>query len=504
MAIFEYKAYDHARTLIQDQVSADDERSARALLREQGLYPIELKTLSGNFKLEPKALTKSLSDSFKSSFNELKTIQTKLSETDEEKSYEYVAQVILTGQTISGEIAAADLKEARQKIRLMDLYPLEVKERKKTLKDKGGISHVMSETFERVFPAKVNLKELGLLTRQLSSMLSAGLSLVKALGLAQKNVRDTRLRKAFHHVRLQLQEGQDFTTALSDYKELFPASFIELTVAGEQGGNLEVNLERAATYIEKQIELRNKIKAAVTYPIMVLGIIGLIVMAMLVFVIPQFIPLFEEFNLKLPWLTRVMIGFSDFVTNYWWSLPIIFVLLIWFFRVSYQVPILKNYYQKFMIAIPMIGPLIYKVLIARIVYTIGVTLRSGVPIRTTLGSLKSTVDNVQLQLKLDDILDGIEKGEQMSKKFEESRLFPDVVTHLIRVGEETGKMDEMLERAAGYLDQEIDLGVKQLLAAMEPLLTVLMGGMVFIMVGSVYLPIFDLIMNAGSAVNNYY
>lgn len=498
MPIYEYKAYDKGRNLIQDQITADDEKSVRALIREQGLFPYEIRAISGGFS--PTHLLSSVTNSVKKTIQDIKVIQERLAEDDVLRLFEYTGQVASSGETIRSDIQAVDIKSARQLIRERGHYPLTIKQKRLTIQERGGFSQITLQLLDLIFPPKINLKELALFIRQLATMLESGLPLLKALDLGAKNVRDSRLKFAILDVKDKISEGVTFSQAIREHQNVFPPTFIELIHAGDVGGNMQDNLIRLADFLERQIELRNKVKAAMTYPVIVLSLVSLIVLVMVVFVVPQFVPLFEEFKLKLPLPTRILIAFSNITTSYWWSFPLIVVFGIWVYRVTYRIPVVRTIYQQILTKIPLVGPLLYKATITRIIHTIAITMTAGISIRETLLSMHRTIDNGQIQLRLDDIRIGVERGGQLSTLFVESRLFPEVVNNLVNIGEETGNTDVMLERAAFYLDQEVDLAVKQLLAAMEPFMTMLMGAVVFFLVGSLYLPIFSLIMNSSQII----
>jgi len=493
--LFEYTAYDSSNNMFTEQIHASDVKTARSLIREQGLFPVKIKEIAETIKVS--AAKEKMLDKLQSFVKEASEVKERLSKLEVKVfSFKYTAHTH-AGMQVVGDIEAHDLREARNLIRNMDLLPIDIQIKSETLASKK-LGSLFVSIWERFFPPKVNLKEISLFSHQLAAMLEAGIPLPKALELGERNVKDTRLKIALRDVKIKIEGGSNFHVALAAHKNILPPSFIELVTAGEMGGTLEENMKRLAEYLSSQLELRQKLQGAMAYPIVVLSIITLITIVLLTLVVPQFQKIFKEFNLDLPITTQFLISLSSFITLRWWLIPIIIVLFIWFFRVTYDIPYLRNLYQRIIMKTPLIGQVIYKILIARIVYTLGLSVKAGVSIADTLNSIIKNLDNIKFQAKLGTIVQGIEKGEKVSILFEQSELFPSVVTHLFTIGEETGNIDEMMNKAGNYLDNEVNASVKALISAMEPLLTVALGIIVGFIIFSLYIPIFTLIQKAGS------
>lgn len=493
--LFEYSAYDLSNNFFTDKVNAADLKAARALIRDQGLYPVQVKEISETIKIsstKEKIVTK-----LQSIVNEATEVKEKLSKLDVKVfNFQYTAHTLSGIKTI-GEIEAHDLREARTFIRNMDLFPVDIQIKSTPLVSKKFGNFAIS-VLEKFFPPRINLKEVSLFTHQLAAMLEAGIPLPKALDLGEKNVKDNNLKNALKDVKGKIEGGSGFHVALAAHKHLFPPSFLELITAGEIGGTLETNLQRLAEYLTAQLELRQKLQGAMAYPVVVLCLIILITAILLTMVVPQFKKIFKEFNLDLPLPTQILMAISNFILSAWWSIPLIIIFFIWFLKITYDVPYIRNFYQRIIMSTPLIGPVLYKIIIARIVYTLGLSVKAGLSIAETLNSIIKNLDNIRFQAKLSEIVQGIEKGEKVSTLFDNASIFPSVVTHLFTIGEETGNIDEMMHKAASYLDNEVNVSIKSLISAMEPLLTVALGLIVGFIIFSLYIPIFTLIQKAGS------
>ena len=342
---------------------------------------------------------------------------------------------------------------------------------------------------------RVKLREVAVMTRQLSTMVDSGLSVVRSLGILASQVENKELARVLNEVRLDLEHGSSLSVACTKYPRVFSHLFCTLVAAGEIGGNLDEVLNSLATTMEKQANLNRTIKSAMTYPAVVMSVMLLIFTAMLVFIVPVFKNLFASLGGKLPFPTLVLIKISSILTSLWAFVVIAVIIGI---TVAIRKWIAtdegRRRWDKLMLKPPIFGPLFHKVALARMTGSLASLIGSGVPILESLDicadvSGNRTVGDVLLEAK-----NGVREGRPLADPLREHEdVIPPLVVQMIEVGEQTGALDGMLRKVGEFYDQEVEVTVNNLTALLEPLLTVVMGAMVGAMVICLYLPMFDYI-----------
>lgn len=492
MPLYRYTAKNRQNTIVRDEIEAPDERSARAAIRDLGYFPIDITLSKQRLKV-----------SFSEVAEEVGKLRTQVKEvfTDQTEHlvvFTYTATSSDSAEVISGKIEAHDQREARQLLRAKNLFPIEIKTTGQQV-DTSGMTP--SERFvarlnmlvEKLFPPSVPLEDLTMMAQQMAAMVEAAIPVIQALDLVKGNVKNAKLQSVIDEMKAKIEMGSSFSMALNDYRDIFPSIFRELVQAGESGGNLDENLRRVANYLEDQMELRNKIKGALTYPVVVLCLITLIVSGLLVFVVPTFIQLFNDFHIVLPLPTRILVGTSDFLLHRWYVIFVAVFILYTAWSIFSRTQVGRDLVERVSFQIPLIGPVVYKSMLTRIVFTLALSFRAGLSVTETLDSTAKTITYRKIADKLEKVKNGVLVGQSLGALFKETEMFPAVVVQMVAIGEETGRIDDMMGRAAAYLKDEVDQAIKRLTSAMEPLMTVVLGGIVFFVMGSLYLPVLSLL-----------
>ncbi len=389
------------------------------------------------------------------------------------------------GQIKSGEIKAVNENEASVKVRSMDLIPLSLKEKPKSFFS-GEISFGKP---------KISMRDIALFTRQFSTMLSAGLNMMEGLKIQRKQVTNKGMKNLLTDIIGDMEGGSQLGEAMANHKDVFGDLYVNMVKAGEKGGALDSTLPRLAAYLEKDMALRAKIKGAMIYPL-VIGIVLVVAIAVLmIFVVPIFEQLFKGFGAELPMMTKSVLMFSKFIQNFWWLIIIIVVGILQGIRFVKKTKPGLYFFDRMALKYPVFGDLMLKQAIARFTRTLATLQSSGVPIIDALTVTANTSGNKILEDAILAARDSIKEGESISEPLEASKLFPPMVTQMIRIGEKTGQLDDMLNRVADFYDEEVDTAVTNLTTALEPIIMVVMGITVGYIVIAMYMPQFQLIQH---------
>lgn len=338
----------------------------------------------------------------------------------------------------------------------------------------------------------VKLDDLVVFSRQMATLVGAGVPLIQALDILAEQVEKEKLRAILQHIHQEVQGGKSFSDSMEKYHRVFSTLFINMVRAGEQSGSLEEILDRIATYLEKSSALQKKVKSALMYPAAVSVMAFLITFGMLTFVIPKFAEMFEGLNAELPALTRGLIDFSRFLAANW-----LIVLgglggsIFGFFQFI-KTPVGGLAWDSFKIRMPVFGPLLLKVAVSKFSRTLATLVRSGVQILSSLEIVSKTSGNRRLELVIHSLMDSVKKGESISGPLEKSQVFPTMVVRMIAIGEETGELEEMLMKIADFYEKEVDAAVDGLTSLIEPLIIAFLGVVIGGIVIAMFLPIFTL------------
>lgn len=397
-------------------------------------------------------------------------------------AFEFVA-LDKSGKESKGLLEGDTAKHVRQLLRERQLLPISVTEVARRESRRQA-----SFSFRRGLSAT----DLALLTRQLATLSQAGLPLEEALLAVSEQNENPRAKSILLGVRSRVMEGHSFADGLADFPQAFPELYRATVAAGEQSGHLDAVLERLADFTETRQILQQQVRNALIYPIaLVVTAVG-IISFMLAYVVPKVVYIFENYNQQLPLLTRIMIGASDFIRDYWAALIVGIVATIIGMRQLLKKEGPKRKYHHLLLRLPVVSKLTRGINTARFTQTLSILASSGVPILESLRIASQVVVNVPMREAVEEAASRIREGAMISRSLAASRLFPPMTTHLISSGEASGRLEEMLARAATNQEREVNALIATLLGIMQPLLVIVMAGVVLLIVLAILLPIFEL------------
>ncbi|MBI5242651.1 MAG: type II secretion system F family protein [Elusimicrobia bacterium] len=393
------------------------------------------------------------------------------------------------GAVTSGTIDAPQQRAAVEKLRAQKLTVLEINEA-----GGGLIAGIKSKLGLK---PKVGSKDLVIFSRQLSTLVSAGVPIVQGLTILEEQMENPTFRRVVGDVRTDIESGLSISDGLRKHPEAFPEIYTAMIKAGELGGILDTILERLSGFLEASENLKAKVKSAMMYPAIVLSICGLVTIFLLTFVIPTFKTIFESFGRALPYPTQVLINISDTLRTRWYMLFIIPVAIWQGFKYFYKTSGGKKWVDGHVLKAPVFGILLKKVAVAKFTRTLGTLIKSGVPIMQGLETVAATAGNVVIEEAVMATRESIREGGRLADPLKKSGLFPPMVTQMISVGEETGSLDTMLIKIADFYDAEVDTAVKGLTSMIEPIVIVIMGTVVGAIVIAMFMPMFEMGSMAG-------
>lgn len=385
------------------------------------------------------------------------------------------------GDKRKGEVEAVDLKTAQAIVKRMRVTNAKVKEKPKDILE--GIP---------LFKPKVKTKDIVIFVRQLSTMINAGLPLVQGLEILEKQQDNSTFKEELAEIRQDVEAGSTLADAMRKKKKTFDNLFTNMIEAGETGGILDTILSRLAGFMEKSMALKKKIKGALTYPTVCLIISMLILVIILVFVVPVFRQMFEGFGHALPLPTQIVVSLSDFFQSFWYWIFLAMALVVFAVKKYYATKNGEKVIDRTLLYMPVFGPLLRKVAVAKFTRTLSTMLAAGVPILDALQVVAKTSGNKIIEEAVLRTADAISEGRPIAEPLEETGVFPNMVVQMINVGESVGALDDMLEKIADFYDEEVDQAVENLTSLIEPFMMVFLGGMIGGIVVAMYLPIFKL------------
>jgi len=384
-----------------------------------------------------------------------------------------------SGKRRRGLIEAASLNYAVARLKEEGVYPVSLKETK--------------EIHKITVSGKVSPKDIALVTRQLATLLAAGLPLVPALSALVAQTTRPAVKNILLRIREEVNEGKSLSAAMGLFPRVFSPFYINMVKAGEASGAVEEVLERLADFTENQEVLKTKIKSALAYPFIMFSVGVLVVLFLVTFVVPNITKIFEEMHQSLPWVTLLLISVSSFLKSFWWLL-LLFALFSFLLVRQFIVGTTKGRYlwDWLKIKIPLLGAVNLKLAVARFSRTLGTLLKSGVPLLTSLEIAESIVGNRLLGEVVREAAKEVEEGQSLSRPLSKSPLFPPMACEMIAVGEQGGNLETLLHRVADAFEREAASSIMTLTSLLEPLMILLMGAMVGFIVVSVLLPIFEM------------
>jgi MSHA biogenesis protein MshG len=388
------------------------------------------------------------------------------------------------GQVVQGVIEAASESSAAESLLRRGVTPLAI--------NVESASSKASPEKKGLFEQRINHVDLIIFTRQMYSLTKAGIPLLRAMEGLAENTSNKRFSAVLHDLVDQLERGRQLSSAMASHPRVFPRLLVAIVHVGENTGELEGAFLQLSDYLEKEQETRKAIKAALRYPMFIMMALVAAVVVINIWVIPPFAQMFANFNVELPLPTRIILATSNFFVN-WWPLMLGAVVVAIAGAVNYvKTTAGKLAWDKFKTRMPVVGDIIMRSLLARFARTFAVMLQAGVPLTQGLGLVAEAVDNAWMSGRINDMRRNIERGESLTRTARSSELFTPLVLQMISVGEETGRVDEMLFEVAGYYEREVDYDLKSLTARIEPIMLVFVAIIITIMALGVFLPMWEM------------
>ncbi|HEY4098175.1 MAG TPA: type II secretion system F family protein [Baekduia sp.] len=385
----------------------------------------------------------------------------------------------LTGAKASGEVEAESKQIVSDQLKQRGLIVLDIA-------DKHASKEINVPFLNRIKPA-----DLTIMTRQLATMVNSGMTILRALYVLEAQTENEKLVATIVMVRKDVEAGLPLSDALERHPKVFNQLFVAMTRAGETGGVLDSALERVAAQLESADSLRRQVRAAMAYPLVVMVFAFSVLIALVVFLVPVFVGTFKQFGGDLPTITKFTVGISNVITGYWWAVIAGGFAVSWSFKKWKASPGGIKIWDTFKLRIPMkIGDIVQKIALARWSRTLSALVSAGVPLLQALEITGQTAGNWCIEKAMSDVIDSVRQGGTISDPLKAASVFPGMVSHMIGVGEETGALDTMLSKIADFYEDQVGAAVKQLASILEPVMIVVVGGMVGFIVVSMYMPLF--------------
>ncbi len=385
----------------------------------------------------------------------------------------------LRGQELKGEIEAENKLEVEKKLRSQGIIPTKIKKKPK-------------EINIPIFQGKIKTEDVVIFTRQLSTMIDAGLSIVQGLEILAEQSENKKFREVLNGVKVKLESGQSLSKAMSSYPEAFDELYVNMINAGEISGSLDIILQRLAQLMEKTVALKRKIKGAMFYPVSVIVIATIVTAILLIKVVPTFASLFSSMGKALPLPTQIVINISNFLRAYFLYILCGIILIIFGVKYLYKTDKGRHFFDSLLLRLPIFGTLIRKAAVAKFTRTLGTMLSSGVSILEAFDIVAKTSGNVIIEDAIYYTRDKVKEGKTIVEPLMETKIFPPMVVQMIGVGEKTGAIDAMLNKIADFYEDEVDQAVSNLTALIEPMIMAFLGVVLGGLIIAMYLPIFKM------------
>lgn len=387
------------------------------------------------------------------------------------------------GQTINGEYEANSPDAVATHLVTTGITPIDIVQAKDK-KEKKSFNFSKNK--------KPSTSDLILFSRQMYTLLHAGVPIIRAITGLTETTRNPLLQKTLHTIRFEIEAGRELSTALAQHPDIFSQLFSSMIQVGENTGNLDEVFLQISAYLEREKNTRDQIKTAMRYPLFVLISITIAMFIINIWIIPTFAKVFAGFDAELPFATQVLLAISEFTVNYWQIILAAIAITILSFR--YYIKTEKGHWQwdRFVTRIPIVGSIVLRATLSRFSRSFAMSLKAGVPLVAGLNLVSRAVDNVFVGGHISNMRFGVEKGESLTRTATSTEMFTPLIIQMLSVGEETGNVDEMLDEVADFYDREVDYDIKNLTSAIEPILIILIGFMVLVLALGVFLPMWDL------------
>lgn len=381
------------------------------------------------------------------------------------------------GKTRKGSVEAESVGLARQELKRQNLTVVKVSEQ-----------NMLTKEINIDIGGKPTPRDLSVFCRQFVSMTRAGVSILEAMQMLCEQTENKKLKKALEAVRANMEKGESLSSSLAEFPKIFPGIMVNMVAAGEASGSLDTSLDRVATQLERNSKTQALVKKAMIYPIVLMIVAIVVVIVMLVFVIPQYAGMFEELDTDLPALTKGVLAASDFIKAWWYMIILVVGGVAFGIKFFAGTSAGKHFFGKLAIKIPAVKDLTTKSAASSMARTMSTLMAAGVPMVEAVDIVSTTMTNVWFKEALEDARDQIGLGVPFSVPLEQCGLFPPMVYHMTRIGEESGAIEDMLDKLADYYDEEVEMAVQSLMAAMEPAIIIVLAGIVGVLIASVLAP----------------
>ncbi len=389
------------------------------------------------------------------------------------------------GQAVTGRLEAASADAVASQLTTRGVTPVDVTPARAGADVFGGIKQFLSDD-------KVELADLILFSRQMYTLLKAGVPIMQALRGLQGSTHNATLMRTVGELSDSLDAGLDLTSAIRRHPGVFPPLYASMVQVGETTGGLPDAFLQLSQYLELEKDTRERIKSAMRYPVFVIVAMVIAVFIINLFVIPAFTKVYASFDAELPWATKLLINTSNFTVTYWYVILTVLGIGALCAHVYVQTPAGRLRWHTLKLRLPVVGTILYEATLGRFARALAVTVGAGVPLVQGLGLVSRAVDNDYVGERISQMRDGVERGETITRTATATKLFPPMVLQMISVGEETGAVDDLMVEVAGYYEREVEHAIKNMSAAIEPLLIIGIGVLVFILALGVFLPLWDL------------
>lgn len=402
------------------------------------------------------------------------------------ETFSYTA-VGADGKEKKGSIVAETREDAARSLKDQGLLPMSI-----------GKQSALDKDINFSFGKKgVKVRDLSVFCRQFSSIIKAGVNVINALSMMSEQTENKKLKAAIKNVQSNVEKGETLSSAMRSEGDIFPSLLVSMVAAGEASGSLETAIERMAIQFEKDAKISGMVKKAMIYPIILIVVMIGVVIAMMMFVIPNFMDMFEGLDAEMPFMTVMVINMSNFILDKWWLLILIVVGIVFAYKSYYKTDAGRHMIDRIKIKIPVFGVLAVKTACARFSRIMSTLLSAGMPMISAIEIAAGTMDNVLFKDALQKVRSGVALGMGFSQQIGVTRLFPAMLVHMVGIGEETGNIEDMLTNVANYYDEEVELATQSVTALMEPMIIIVMAVVVGALVLAIYQPMITLYSTLG-------
>ena len=391
-------------------------------------------------------------------------------------SYGYEA-IDASGKTVKGSIEAENIEKARNDLKGQGLTVMDVKEQS-----------LLTQDINIDIGGKPKARDLSVFCRQFVSMIRAGVTILDALRMLTEATENKKLQKAINEIRVSAEKGETLASAIAEHPKVFPDLMVNMVAAGEASGSLDKSLERMAVQFERSNKTKSLVKKAMMYPVVVIIVAIIVVIVMLVKVIPSYVTMFDQMDAELPAITKAVQAASNFIINKWFILVPCIVVIVMATSQSSRTDAGKHFFGKLVLLIKPIRNLVVKTASAQMARTLSTLMGSGVPLVEAVEIVSRTMTNVYFKEAMEAARDDIVIGQPLSIPLQRCGLFPPMAYHMIRIGEESGNTEDMLDKLADYYEEEVEMAVATVMAAMEPMIIVVLAGIVVVLIGACMAP----------------